>query len=68
MKNFAYQKVFKLEEAFLLLLRYQEKAKVLAGGTNLLVKMRHKVLCPEILIDLKGSPDWRPFNTIRTGE
>jgi carbon-monoxide dehydrogenase medium subunit len=56
MKNFAYQKVSNLEEAFLLLRRYQEKAKVLAGGTDLLVKMRHKALCPEILIDLKGIP------------
>lgn len=56
MKNFEYRKVSTLEEAFLLLEKHQERAIILAGGTDLLVKMRHKILAPELLIDLKGIP------------
>lgn len=56
MKNFEYQKVFTLEEAFHLLEKHGQRARILAGGTDLLVKMRQKVLDPEILIDLKGVP------------
>ena len=54
MKSFEYRKVFTLQEAFHLLDRYGEGAKILAGGTDLLVKMRNRALHPEILIDLKG--------------
>jgi carbon-monoxide dehydrogenase medium subunit len=56
MKSFGYQKVFILEEAFRLLDQYQDKARILAGGTDLLVKIRHSILSPEILIDIKEIP------------
>jgi len=56
MKNFEYKKVHTLEEAFHLLGQHQEKAMILAGGTDLLVKMRNKTLKPEILVDIKGIP------------
>jgi carbon-monoxide dehydrogenase medium subunit len=54
MKGFEYWKVSTLEDAFRLLREYGERAKVLAGGTDLFIKMRTQVLQPEILIDLKG--------------
>ena len=54
MKSFEYRKVFTLQEAFHLLDRYGEGARILAGGTDLLVKMRNRAIHPEILIDLKG--------------
>jgi len=54
MKNFIYKKVFTLEEAYALLSQYQDKGKILAGGTDLLVKMKQKQLQPEVLIDIKG--------------
>lgn len=53
MKNFIYKKVLTVEDAFLLLSEYKEKARILAGGTELLVKMKQKQLEPEILIDIK---------------
>jgi carbon-monoxide dehydrogenase medium subunit len=56
MKNFEYQKVSTLEEAFHLLETHGKEASILAGGTDLLVKMRHEILAPKILIDLKGIP------------
>ncbi len=56
MKGFQYRKVSSLEEAFRLFQEYGEKAKILAGGTDLFIKMRNQNLQPEILIDLKGIP------------
>jgi carbon-monoxide dehydrogenase medium subunit len=56
MKNFEYQKVFTLDEAFLLLETHGTGASILAGGTDLLVRIRHEILDPKILIDLKGVP------------
>jgi carbon-monoxide dehydrogenase medium subunit len=54
MKDFEYQIVSMAEEAFHLLEMHGKRACILAGGTDLLVKMHHKILNPEFLIDLKG--------------
>ena len=43
-----------LEEALDLLSEYGEEAKVIAGGTDLLVTMKHRLLTPQYLLDLKG--------------
>ena len=56
MKSFEYRKVSTLEEAFRLFQEHGEAAKILAGGTDLFIKMRNQPLQPEILIDLKGIP------------
>ena len=56
MKNFEYQKVSTLKEAFRLLEQHGERARILAGGTDLLVKMRNGLLRPDRLIDLKSVP------------
>jgi carbon-monoxide dehydrogenase medium subunit len=56
MNNFEYRKVSTLEDACLLLDQYGDRAKILAGGTDLLIKMRNRALNPALLIDLKGVP------------
>jgi 4-hydroxybenzoyl-CoA reductase subunit beta len=43
-----------LEEALDLLSQYGEDAKVIAGGTDLLVMMKHRLLTPKYLLNLKG--------------
>jgi CO/xanthine dehydrogenase FAD-binding subunit len=45
------------EEACSFLARYQGEAMVLAGGTDLLVKMKHKKMLPAYLINIKRIPD-----------
>jgi len=57
MKNFDYRKAFTLDEALRLIADHKTQCKILAGGTDLLAKMRHKVFSPSLLIDLKGIPD-----------
>lgn len=43
-----------LEEAISMLSEYGGNAKIFAGGTDLLVKMKKKVLLPEYLINIQG--------------
>lgn len=46
-----------LEEALNLLGEYGEEAKVIAGGTDILVSMKHGLLTPRYLINLKEIPE-----------
>lgn len=39
--------------------RLGNKAKILAGGTDLLVLMKAKAICPEYLIDINGVEDFK---------
>jgi len=43
-----------LEEALALLSKYGEEVKVIAGGTDLLVSMKQRLLNPKYLLNLKG--------------
>lgn len=45
-----------VREALSLLKKHREKAKVIAGGTDLLPKMKHRQITPRYLIDLNGIP------------
>lgn len=56
MRNFDYFAPQSLEEACTLLAKYGEKAKVLAGGTDLLVQMKQGLLEPECIINIKTIP------------
>jgi CO/xanthine dehydrogenase FAD-binding subunit len=59
MKNFEYIKVKALEEATHLLAEYGKKAHLLAGGTDVLVKLKQRKVAPDLLIDIKGISDLR---------
>jgi carbon-monoxide dehydrogenase medium subunit len=56
-KNFQYFAPTSLAEALDLLQTYQEKAKILAGGTDLFLRMKTRVFQPEYIIDLKRIPE-----------
>lgn len=58
MKSFAHFNASTIEEAVSLLRRYQGKARLIAGGTDLLGKMKDRILpdYPEALINLKTIP------------
>ncbi|RMF90391.1 MAG: xanthine dehydrogenase family protein subunit M [Nitrospinota bacterium] len=62
MKNFQYFAPRSLEEALSLLSRYREQAKVLAGGTDLFLRMRTRVFQPDYVIDLKRIPELQTFH------
>lgn len=54
MHQFEYVKAQNLAEARALLAENGEKARVLAGGTDLIVRMVDKIWKPELVIDIKG--------------
>lgn len=54
LREFEYLRPATLQEACSLRLRYGEDAKIMAGGTDLLVKMRQRVENPKTIIDIKG--------------
>ena len=53
-KDFEYFAPKTLKEALTLLDKYQDDAKVIAGGQSLLILMRQGLVAPEYLIDIKG--------------
>lgn len=46
-----------VEGACSLLARYKGEARLIAGGTDLLVSMKRKEMCPRYLIDIKAIPE-----------
>jgi aerobic carbon-monoxide dehydrogenase medium subunit len=56
MKKFDYFKPKTFEEALTLLAKYGEKAKLIAGGTDVIVMIKQKTIVPDVLISLQGIP------------
>lgn len=56
MKEFEYFKPDSIDEIISILSRFGEKARILNGGTDLIVEMRDKIIQPEYLIDIKSIP------------
>ncbi len=54
--RFRYINATTIEEACSLLAQYQGKAKMLAGGTDLLVSMKKREEIPEVVIGIKNIP------------
>ncbi|MDP2643390.1 MAG: xanthine dehydrogenase family protein subunit M [Desulfobacterales bacterium] len=55
--KFEYLACTGLAEACSLLSRHADVSKILAGGTDLLVKMKHRRSVPRYIIDIKSIPD-----------
>lgn len=56
MKKFDYLRPQTLEEALSLLNQYGKKAKLVAGGTDVIVMIKQKAMMPEVLISLRRIP------------
>lgn len=54
MKDFEYFAPKNVSEALSLVKKYQDNAKVIAGGQSLLVVMKQDVLAPDYVIDING--------------
>ena len=68
MKPFTYQAPTSLDKAVALLVSQGDHARPLAGGTDLLVQMRHGLLAPNVVVDLKQIPELNALSfDARTG-
>ncbi len=56
MKRFDYLKPHTLDEALILLDQYGNRARLIAGGTDVIVMIKQKKLSPDVLISLQGVP------------
>ncbi|MDA3872110.1 MAG: xanthine dehydrogenase family protein subunit M [Candidatus Marinimicrobia bacterium] len=54
LNDFEYEQPKNLKETFILLSKFQDKAKILAGGTDLIVNLKEELAKPKIVIDIKG--------------
>ncbi len=54
MKNFDYSKPSSLNEAISLYAEYKDRARLLLGGTDLIVALNDGAITPDMVIDLKG--------------
>ncbi len=52
--DFEYEKPNDINQALELLSKYKKKAKILAGGTDLVVRLKENLTKPDIVIDVKG--------------
>lgn len=57
--DFEYYAPSSISEACQMLAEYGTRAKILAGGTDLLHQMKHKKMSPELVISLKGLRELR---------
>ena len=55
--HFEYMKPATLEEGLDVLQKSGKNARILAGGTDLLINMKYRVVRPEIVISIKSIPD-----------
>jgi CO/xanthine dehydrogenase FAD-binding subunit len=65
--RFEYHAPVSLPEALELLSQWGEKAKVFAGGTDLLVSMKKREVTPEHLINLKGISELKGISDEKEG-
>jgi len=57
MKDFEYYAPHSLQEAVVLLDKFRQSARVIAGGTDLIVQMKNGRVAPSVLIDAKKIPE-----------
>lgn len=72
MKNFEYFAPQSLVEAMNFLDKYGDQSKILAGGTDLVVKMKNSRVAPAVIIDVKKIPElnrleWKPNQAMYIG-
>ena len=60
MRAFSYARPGTLDEAIALLDEYGSDARVLAGGTDLIIRLRDRTLTPRVVVDIKRIPELAP--------
>ncbi|MBW2710199.1 MAG: FAD binding domain-containing protein, partial [Deltaproteobacteria bacterium] len=57
MKRFAYYQPQSLDEAFGLMEKYEGRARYVAGGTDVMIRVKQEIWQPEALISLRWIAD-----------
>ena len=65
LSEFEYIKPQEIAETLALLSKYKEKAKILAGGTDIIVHLKEGLVKPECIIDIKGLTELKKIEISR---
>jgi carbon-monoxide dehydrogenase medium subunit len=65
--SFAYARPATLAEAFDLLERHGERARILAGGQSLIPSLNMRLSSPELLVDINGLPGFSKIEVLPSG-
>ena len=65
--SFAYARPGTLAEAFDLLERHGERARILAGGQSLIPSLNMRLSSPELLVDINGLPGFSKIEVLSSG-
>ncbi|MTI69069.1 MAG: xanthine dehydrogenase family protein subunit M [Firmicutes bacterium] len=68
MKNFQYFKPKSLKEASEILSKHKGKAHILNGGTDLIIRMRDRIIEPEVVVDIKEIDELNSIHLNKHGE
>jgi carbon-monoxide dehydrogenase medium subunit len=60
LRAFSYARPGTLDEAVALLEEFGSDARVLAGGTDLIIRLRDRTLTPRVVVDIKRIPELAP--------
>lgn len=63
MRQFAYERPSDLASAVAILAELGDQARVLAGGTDLIIRLRDRALTPKVVVDVKRVPELTPSIT-----
>ncbi|MDR1194255.1 MAG: FAD binding domain-containing protein, partial [Peptococcaceae bacterium] len=63
--NFKYQAPESVAEACEALAKYGSRAKLISGGTDIIVKMKKELLAPEILVSIGQLPKLKEINYVK---
>ena len=66
MIRFDYQEPTTLKKAFSLMEKHGDDARVIAGGTSLIIMMRQRLLMPKVVISLGRIPKFDRILTTRS--
>ncbi|MEO6351453.1 MAG: xanthine dehydrogenase family protein subunit M [Candidatus Limnocylindrales bacterium] len=67
MRPFTYARPTALSDAVALLSEHRDDARVLAGGTDLIIRLRDGTFAPKVVIDVKRIPEFAPEITVEGG-
>jgi carbon-monoxide dehydrogenase medium subunit len=59
-RPFTYERPADLDAAISLLARHGSDARILAGGTDLIIRLRDRTLTPSVVVDVKRIPEMAP--------
>ena len=66
MRGFKYARPTELSQAISILAEHGDRARLLAGGTDLIIRLRDGTFAPDVVVDIKRIPEMQP--AIELGE